>query len=214
MPRPRPTPVFHFTRVEHLETIAASGLHCDSLAQANGMLTIEVGDTGIKARRSRRLVPLAPGGFVGDYAPFYFAPRSPMMYSIAAGNVPTYMDGTGQIAYLVSTIETLQQFGLDIVLTDRNAFLGYTAFARLADAEPAEDFIDWSLMQERYWNDTPEYPDRKERRMAECLVHQTVPWRAFNEVVLTNEATAAHVRAFIARGGHAQEVSVRPDWYF
>jgi len=89
MPRPRPTPVFHFTRVEHLETIAASGLHCDSLAQANGMLTIEVGDTGIKARRSRRLVPLAPGGFVGDYAPFYFAPRSPMMYSIAAGNVPT-----------------------------------------------------------------------------------------------------------------------------
>lgn len=214
MPRPQPTHVLHFTRVEHLETIATSGLQCHSLAQANGLLTIEVGDTGIKARRANRPVPVPPGGFVGDYTPFYFGPRSPMMYSIKVGNVPTYSGGTDQLAYLVTTIETLQDFGLDIVLTDRNAVLGYTDFARLADGEPDEDFIDWPLMKERYWQDTPEYPDRKERRMAECLVYQTVPWQAFNEVVLKSEAAAAPVRAFIAQGNHAPKVSVRPNWYF
>lgn len=214
MPRPLPTPVFHFTRVEHLGTIPASGLLCDSLAQANGLLTIEVGDAGIKARRARRAVPVFPGGFVGDYAPFYFAPRSPMMYSIAAGNVPTYADGTDHIAYLVTTLERLQELGLNVLLTDRNAVLSYTDFARLADGEPADDFVDWPLMRERYWYDTPEYPDRKERRMAECLVHQVVPWEAFTDVVLKSEAVAATVRAFLTESGHAQSVSVRPDWYF
>jgi hypothetical protein len=200
--------------VEHLGTIAGSGLHCDSAAQANDLLAIEVGEARIKARRARRPVPVYPGGYVSDYAAFYFAPRSPMMRSIAGGNVPAYTGGTDQIAYLVTTIERLQQLDLNIVLTDRNAVLDYTEFACLRDGEPAEDFVDWPLMKQRYWFDTAEYPDRKERRMAECLVHQVVPWEAFTDVVLKSEAVAAPVRQFLAQGGHSPRVSVRPEWYF
>jgi hypothetical protein len=69
-------------------------------------------------------------------------------------------------------------------------------------------------MKQRYWFDTAEYPDRKERRMAECLVHQVVPWEAFTDVVLKSEAVAAPVRQFLAQGGHSPRVSVRPEWYF
>ena len=47
------------------------------------------------------MVPIGPGGAVSDYVLFYFAPRSPMMYAIHRGNVPTYGElGTG-IDYLV-----------------------------------------------------------------------------------------------------------------
>ncbi len=62
----------------------------------------DVGNQGIKARRSRRAVPVGPGGVVADYAPFYFAPRSPMMFAIEHGNVPTYSSGCDELIYLVS----------------------------------------------------------------------------------------------------------------
>ncbi|WP_158307254.1 hypothetical protein [Kribbella flavida] len=46
--RPLPTKVFHFTRVEHLSTIVSQGLLSDSLAQAKGLMQIEVGQQTIK----------------------------------------------------------------------------------------------------------------------------------------------------------------------
>ena len=93
MSRPQPTFVVHFTSVDHLGSIATEGLLADTGAQAQGVLEVEIGNTDIKARRARREVPVAPNGVVADYVPFYFAPRSPMMYSIHRGNVPTYQDG-------------------------------------------------------------------------------------------------------------------------
>lgn len=103
MPRPVPTPIVHFTRVEHLATIIRGGLLSDSRAQQSGMLQVEVGHPDIKERRRRRPVPAAAGGVVADYVPFYFAPRSPMLYVIERGNVPTYDQGCDRIIYLVTT---------------------------------------------------------------------------------------------------------------
>lgn len=214
MSRPKPTRVFHFTRIEHLSTIVESGLHCDARAKESGVLAIEVGDTQIKSRRGRRPVPVKPGGVVADYVPFYFAAQSPMMSSIAHGNVPGYNGGTAEIVYLVTTVERLQELGLDVLVTDRNAVLRLAEFARLADGEPSDDFVDWPLMREQYWFNTDAYPDRKERRMAECLVHGSVPWSAFGNVVAKNEEVAATARRILAGRGVPQNVDVRPNWYF
>ena len=75
-------------------------------------------------------------------------------------------------------------------------------------------FVDWDLMQAGLWFDTPEFPDRKERRMAECLVYERVPWSAVQHVVSKNEATAGVVRAILSEAGHATPVTVRGGWYF
>ncbi len=75
--------IYHFTHVNNLKAIRAAGfLRCDSVAR-EGMTRTEVGDPDIKESRRRRVIPIEPRGRVGDYVPFYFAPRSPMMYRIA-----------------------------------------------------------------------------------------------------------------------------------
>jgi hypothetical protein len=130
MPRPVPTLLFHFTRLEHLPTIVTSGLHCDRRAQTDDVLAIEVGNRDVKELRSTRSVPVEPGGDVADYVPFYFAPRSPMMYVIHCRGVPSYRDGTDRIVYLGSTLERLQELDLDVVLSDRNAALRVADFHR------------------------------------------------------------------------------------
>ena len=98
--------ILHFTRVEHLPLIVEHGLLSD--ARVAKHLQVEIGNRGIKAQRARRAVPVPPGGVVADYVPFYSAPRSPMMFAIHCGNVPTYTAGCDRLIYLVTSLERLR----------------------------------------------------------------------------------------------------------
>ena len=210
--RPRPTWIMHFTHIQHLETIVEYGLLCDSQAQTFDGFEMEVGNQGIKDQRRRRMVPVDPGGVVSDYVPFYFAPRSPMMYAIEKGNVPTYSGGCDELVYLVSTIERLVALDLAMVFTDRNAVLEFATYG--VDPVELDSLIDWPVMKLRIWSNTPDEPDRRERRMAECLVHGRVPWGAFQSVVARNQACARHAQDLLAAMGQTTRVFVRPGWYF
>ncbi len=212
MRRPIPTTVVHFTHVSHLTSIVRGGLVADSTAHANGLLEVEVGNVGIKEARQRRFVPIAPHGVVADYVPFYFAPRSPMMFAIEKGNVATYVEGCDDLVYLVTTAERLLESGSPVVFTDRNAVLAIASFA--STIEEAEERIDWPLMRARIWRNTDDDPARVERRMAECLVHLKVPWNALTEVAAKNSRCATIARATFANLGVDTPVNVRPGWYF
>lgn len=70
MRRPVPTPIMHFTHVDHLSSMASEGMVSDNAAREQGLLEIEIGNTGIKDQRRDRVVPVAPHGTVADYVPF------------------------------------------------------------------------------------------------------------------------------------------------
>lgn len=213
--RPQPTKVFHFTHLEHLPSMLENGLLSDHVARSNGLLTVEVGDTGIKERRRHREVPLVPGSVVADYVPFYFAPRSPMMFSISRGNIATYQGGTARLIYVVTTLEVLDASQHAVVLTDRNAVLAYASFRGFDPHDPIDDdFIDWDLMQERIWRNTLTDGQRVERRMAEALVIERVAWEAVEAIATQNQQAASEVRAILNHAGLTAPVVVRPDWYF
>ena len=92
-----PTVVTHFTHVDNLPLMIQHGLLSDTAGRSSNVLVVEVSNLGIKDQRRDRDVPVPPGGAVADYVPFYFAPRSPMMYSISRGNVPSYQGGTARL---------------------------------------------------------------------------------------------------------------------
>ena len=148
MPRPVPTPLYHFTPIGHLATIIERGLLCDMQAVGSGLQSIDVGNRSIKAQRRCRAVLAGPRGVVADYAPFYFAPRSPMMYAIHRGNVPEYTGGTESLVYLVTSVDRLVELGLHLVFTDRNAVLKHAHHT--TEVDELDTLIDWQLMQDRY----------------------------------------------------------------
>ena len=202
----------HFTHVSHVAAIARAGLLSDSAAQAASSFRVEVGNAGIKEQRRRRTVPVPPGGVVADYAPFYFASRSPMMSAIANGRVPSYHRSCDELVYLVSSVERVMESGRPTVFTDRNAVLSVARFS--ADPADIDAMIDWDLMKATYWHNTDEEPDRRERRMAECLVHERVPWSAFLGVATKDDARAHEVGAALESAGATARIAVRPAWYF
>ncbi|MCO5310394.1 MAG: DUF4433 domain-containing protein [Austwickia sp.] len=208
---PVPIRLFHITRLEHLPSIAQHGLCCDADAHADGRLTVEIGNIEIKDRRKHRSVPAGPGGMVADYAPFYFAERSPMLFAIHRGNVSTYAEGQVGVVYLCSTLERVRALGLPWVATDRNAVLRLAKFTD--DQNDLADLIDWDIMRVRYWSDSQ---DDKERRQAELLVHRRVPWEAIEFIGTRTEADLSRVRQALAtlEVSHVPRSDVRGRWYF
>lgn len=200
--------IYHITHINNLERIIAEGgLQCDRSAQK--LKAVNIGHKHIKARRMNRQVPVGPGGTVGDYVPFYFAPRSPMLYAINGGWVEGYNAGQRPVIYLCSSAESVSDAGLQWVFTEGHADMRFTDFF---DDLNDLDKVDWNLMGSRYWNDTDEDPDRKRRRQAEFLVHEFFPWELVSYIGVYDRSIAAKVSETI-KGG-SPEIGVEQGWYY
>jgi hypothetical protein len=205
--------VMHFTHVENLPGILAAGcLQADSLVSCSSALRVEAGDLAVKARRKQRRVPLPPFGRVADYVPFYFAPRSPMLLTLASGNVPTYAGGQDPLVYLVSSAEAVAAAAQPCLFSDGNCASPLTQF--FGDLSLLGSVVDWELMTARMWANTPDDQDRMRRRMAEFLVHQRAPVGCVRLIVVRHESMKRRVEAILAAHGTDIPVAVRPWWYF
>jgi len=192
----RVIPIYHISHLRNLNRILQEGgLHCDRKAQ--DLKSVNIGHMHIKERRLRRTVPVGSRGSVGDYVPFYFATRSPMLFAISRGAVEGYAEGQNPVIYLCSTVETVQQARLRWVFTEGHADMDYTDFF---DDLKDLDKVDWALMKQRYWNDTNDDPDRKRRRQAEFLVHDFFPWELVNYVGVFDDKAAHAVDLILQKG--------------
>ncbi|MGO9082610.1 MAG: DUF4433 domain-containing protein [Streptosporangiaceae bacterium] len=203
----------HFTHVRNLPGILAAGcLQADSRVDRRSGLAVEAADLEIKASRRSILVDLPPCGCVADYVPFYFAPRSPMLYKLAKGGVPTYSEGQEPLIYLVSTIGSIADAGLRWLFSDGNCAAAVTQIFN--DLELLGSVVDWQVMGARMWNNTAEDPDRMRRRMAEFLVHERVPVSCLAGIAVRSQGVKEQVEGLLAASGEQLPVWVRTGWYF
>ena len=99
------TKIYHIVHVDRLASIIGDRqLHCDAVMvnRENAGTMIGMGD--IKRRRLGLRINCRPGLHVSDCVPFYFCPRSVMLYLLHRGNHPNlaYRDGQGSIIHLES----------------------------------------------------------------------------------------------------------------
>ena len=201
-------PIYHITHVNNLPGIIANGrLICDRAAQ--DLKLVNIAHNNIKERRLRKPVPVGPGGTVGDYVPFYFAPLSPMLYAIFKNQVAGYTAGQQPVIYLCSSTEAVHTANCRWVFTEGHAVMDFTDFF--------DDFkdlrrIDWPLMQAKYWFATDAQPDRSRRRQAEFLVHHFFPWNLVTKIVVYDAASAKAVSDILK--GQAPPVEIKRGWYY
>lgn len=209
---PIPTPIYHITDLTNMQSILDNnGLHCTNVMETKGIRFTDIAYDNIQTRRSKVLVPLEPLGYLHDYVPFYFAPRSPMLYTINLGNVPQHKKGQGSIIYLASTVETVMKARIPFVFTDGHAAMYYSDFYNSVDNL---DQVDWNVMSSRYWNDTDEYPDRKRKRQAEFLVFESFPIHCITEVGVINSNVKMQIDKIFSANSVNIPVNARLDWYY
>lgn len=103
VPVPQQPKIYHIAHVDRLPSIVATGgLLSDALVQAQALGGTMVGMNHIKQRRLTELqLASHPGLFVGACVPFYFCPRSVMLYLIHRRNAElAYKGGQEPIIHL------------------------------------------------------------------------------------------------------------------
>ena len=204
--------LYHLTSVDNLPAIVASGgLKSKSRLAREDITYRNIAYTHIQKRRSSRAVPCAQGGCLHDYVPFYFGPRAPMLYAINKGNVDGYQQGQTPLIYLVTRVQLIVDEGLDFAFTDRHAVLKYACFY---DELDALDQVEHGLMLKKYWHDTDQHPERKERRQAEFLVHDVLPFDLIGAIGVINEEVKEKTEQRLESLGEAPPVIVKPSWYY
>lgn len=209
---PSPTPIFHITPIENLRMILEAG---ELLAKR----VLDQEDTGytniahrtVQDRRASTPVPCGPQGVLHDYVPFYFGPRSPMLFTISRGHVEGFTAGQQPILHLVSTAQAVHTAGLGFVFTDGHGIMALTDFY---DDLAELDEVDFNLMKARYWADTDDDLDRKRRRQAEFLVHHRFPVALIQQIGVINQQMKAATEALVAEFGLTIPVAIKPCWYY
>ena len=210
------TEIFHITHVDNLSQIVKSGgllsdfrLNQERLESMNRR--VNIGYEDIKNRRLTLPVSSHPGTMVGEYVPFYFCPRSVMLYVIHRCHPKLcYQGGQGEIVHLVSTVQSAVNASVDRpwAFSDGNAGAFYTRFYNSLDQ--LDRVIDWDAVNSSDWRD----PAIKEKKQAEFLVHDHFPWTSIHQIGVYEENIALRVQHAFENHSHHPEVIIRPKWYY
>ena len=200
-------PICHFTNISNLESILQSNsLKADCFLDGQ---YVNSGNTDIKNRRKN--IPIYIDnvyyGNVGEFVPFYFAPRSPMLFTQQINHNVKKED----IIYLVSDVCYYAQFG-KWCFSDRNAAIRYANFYN--KIELLTKIVDFELMHSTMWNDIEQYPDRKSRRMAEFLVYGSVGFEHIKWICVFDSNSYENVKHILAKYKVNIPVTINPDYYF
>jgi hypothetical protein len=218
-----PLRIFHITAICNLASIAKSkALYANSQLRKKQIQYGNIAYQGAQGTRAAKLVAKPPAGVIHDYVPFYFAPRSPMLFTINKGNVPDCPYRQRDIVHFMTTVEIVIENELPYVFYDYNATLSIAnCYGSLKDL----DKIDWNLFYEpprmdgycKYWHsvlDNPRYIRRQETRQAEFLIHKSVPLKHMSMVGTYNEEKAAEVKQIFDDARVKLHVEAKPEWYF
>ncbi len=203
--------IFRIVHRINLPWLLRHGVHCRNSAQQDPDYR-SIGNPELIAKRQHRDIPVAPGGTLADYVPFYFTPYSPMLYNIRTGWGGIQSQSNEDIAILVSSLDQLDTTDRRYVIADRHAYLAVASFCN--DRSGLAD-LPWQDWQQRHFQRDLEDPDRFDRYQAEVLVHHELPVQALLGVVVYTPKIREQVALMAADVGMAKlAIRALPNWYF
>ena len=215
MSTPTEPKIYHITHVDNLVHLASSGcLWSDAKRIELDLDCRVVGMSEIKRRRLEEIeVTCHPGTKVGQYAPFYFCPRSIMLFILHRGNHPSieYSEGQWPIVHLQADLRATTQWAdennIQWAFSDRNAGGRLAAFFnRWGDL----DKINWAAVAATDFRD----PQIKEGKQAEYLVYGAFPWTLVERIGVLDDTARRRVANALSGAAHQPRIDVEPGWYY
>ncbi|MCX6636223.1 MAG: DUF4433 domain-containing protein [Acidobacteria bacterium] len=211
---PKNPKIYHITHLDNLPQIVDSVLWSDAERIRRALNCTIIGMSEIKRRRLEELeVDCHPCTKVGEYVPFYFCPRSIMLFLLYRGNHPdlTYRGGQRPIVHLEADLRAVVEWADSVprrwAFSNGNAGARYTPF--FDDIDQLE-VLDWKAISENDWRD----PIVRERKQAEFLVEESFPWELVERIGVIDEKTAEQVVGAIQHADHKPKIVVARNWYY
>ena len=212
MTAPATPKIYHIVHVDRLPSIVSDGfLWCDAAVTQHNRPGTTIGIDGIKQRRLNNRLHSRPGLHVGDCVPFYFCPRSVMLYVVYKRDHQdlAYRGGQKPIVHLEvdlrETVAWADRNGRRWAFTLSNAGSGY--FEDRCDLAQLGE-IDWKAVRARDWSRC------MEGKQAEFLIEKSFPWELVRRVGVCSQRTYDQVCGAANAGAHRPRIEIVPGWYY
>lgn len=205
--------IYHIVNVDRLPSIVAEGhLYGDTQIAKRQLPGTTIGMSTIKERRLKLPVSCYLNATVGDFVPFYFCPRSVMLYVIHRANNPelAYKGGQGPIVHLEADLNAVIAWAGTAVswaFSDGNASAAYTKFWR---DQQQMDQLNWDHIANNNWAAS----DVKEAKQAEFLMYHSFPWHLVDRIGVRSLDILNAVSAALIQSGHKPAIEITPQWYY
>ena len=168
---------------------------------------VRIVDNKLIAHRNEMMAPDPPGGRLSDYIPFYLGPRPPMLYQIATGFEDIEQFPQEDLIYLIKSFESIQYNNLQYFFTDGHA----RTFTSHFYTDP-QDFnkLDWETVYSSTWNNTETDRSRQQRKQAEFLVKDYVPWKCIELIGVFNVKAEKQVYSVLKKHEVTIQIKVSP----
>lgn len=158
--------LLRMTHIENIPHIIQCGITHSTSTNANPNFK-PIGDNSLISTRNN--YTLDNGKLLGEYIPFYFGVRTPMLYVVQNGFNMVAPTRAEDIVYCVSSIQKIIDLNLDFVFTDGHAVDSFSSQYTKEDIQNIDRLIDKNAINAKYWKDENDL-DLKRRKEAEFLV--------------------------------------------
>jgi len=204
--------IYHIVHIDKLKDI----IHSGGLLSDSEVIRLGIGGTtiGMNRIKQRRLYELTlstyPDLYVGQCVPFYFCPRSVMLYMMHVKNMELeYKDGQDNIIHLeadlIQTIHWANANSKRWAFTSSNA--GSYYFEDTNDLSNLSR-LNWNAIHAKYWSDV------KEEKQAEFLCENSFSWNLVERIGVLNQTVYQQVLNIITNSDHKPNIEIKNDWYY
>jgi hypothetical protein len=213
MTMPAKPKIYHIVHVDRLASIIASGgLLSDAQVLSQNVAGTSIGMHSIKQRRlQENTLTSHPNLTVGQCVPFYFCPRSIMLYLIHQANHPEldYKGGQSPIIHLQADLMASVQWAAkqkrSWAFTLSNA--GSYFFEDRANLDQLDE-LDWDAIQATQWQSC------KDGKQAEFLIEKQFPWHLIEKIGVIDRQVCNQVVNILHSAHQQTTITIEPTWYY
>ena len=211
--------IYHIIHIDRLESILSDGfLYCDDKISKMQNTGTVIGMQNIKERRLSTELSSISNLTVGQCVPFYFCPRSVMLYVIKCQNNPDlkYSNGQNDIIHLVFDLKKVLDWANDNHLktcyTTSNA--GSKYFEDYSDFSEIKERVDWQSVNAIHWSGIGIDKSVKENKQAEFLIESKISINLLELIGVYNLQNYKKVNTILKERGFSLNVMQKPNWYY
>lgn len=177
--------LYRITHIENIPHILQYGItHKDSINRNPNYKNI--GDLSLIDTRSKKVVNIDNGELndslndsffitLGDYIPFYFGVKMPMLYVTQhGGNFVEHATSPADIIYVACSLSKIISSNMEFFFTDGHATDRLNSFFDKTKINELVNIIDWEAVKSSYWGGN-ENLNLKRKKQAEFLVQGDIP---------------------------------------
>ncbi len=211
--------IYRMTHKKNIPHILQFGITHKTSSNANSEF-ITIGDLSlINTRESKKIIvdngqiptPAASEITLGDYIPFYFGIKMPMLYVMQnGGNFVAKATPAQDIIYLVCSLKKVIEAGGEYYFSDGHATDRLTSFYDHTRLQQLPEIIDWGSIKSSYWGGQDNL-NIKRKKQAEFLVAKDIPPDMIFGFGCFNESAKQNLTNM---GVDESQIKIIPNAYF